>query len=1373
MNTNRFYSAEFLKQDYEPETDYEKQNEDWLRLLCELTDIAFGRSPITLTSLPLFDSSLLFGFTNKEMIISALKRVSQSYNFELSLNSIKKIQSPMRYIFGTDDFNMDVYTSYISKAPVKYLSNFDAYMIQKDATEITSLSGKTCYDLQSTERFSSRIIYRNKRYSGDELLKLLREAVLMRHFVNKYSISRRLLPLHKLIQIVFESSNFSSERGFSWQDNPILITLNLLYSPYRDFPFREVENMTEFTASASMLLPELSFALIELWFKYVLIDMTQEELIVGINVLLEWSETSLDERLLKFKDARTNVSKVLIDSAIEIRGIKHGYRGLEGVIYEKSPTEIWMLENREEAEDFIAYTKDFVENAPIALLSYLRKIGLISENTFSSTRMISGLVEVKRLYTVINVICQHGLFIKNPVILTIQKSILPRGSIALAPKEAIIMKNAQIFSSPLTYQLKWELTPIFREMLYEGRKLLDAYADKYNKLDLEAEFIKALTNNSGGVEYEPTEKEAVDIPISVLKAFGKKRVMYFLLNPILYESYSAWIESLKSVTNSGERKQVDRRGRVIQMVSNAAQLAPFLLFLWADIMGKSEPELSSKKNTGTIKDLNALLRSTGSLDSVQESADISGMDASTSRVATSFINGLLVNLLDKCTHERYFFSTRQLWNLYRSNNESEEFLESKELHPGIPVVQISEFISESYNYKLTIPELSAFGMKVVMDTSAHVFPSGKFSTNAQHSILNMLILRVFKKFLHIELLKKKIPVFTLEVKVSGDDIYAAFRIVQQNDDVKRMFSAELLRIFTQVGFKIGSLLSRYGATFLQQSALFGTVLPKPDRISITTSERGDSLKLSAFDAFSEVRDIMKELCGRVHYPSNVTGILVLIANQLRRIRINISLFDSAFREKLKLLKYQLHHESLKYLQSVGDNCSHYLRRLLVGKDYAHIILPFMSLFVSDGFDITPLATFFHRYVSRSNVFTPRGSIGDWKLRQALIVKGCEQDDYLLTPEVMTSFQSLASATSNVNSIIADLRKHNDLLQQSILRYLNNRYDHNLARYLGMSWLTHFNKFNVTEVLERIRLAKFPKHVVEDWAQRLAFRLNFDAIVRSKLAGLRLERAGYKLSKRLAFYNTPHERVLQAITSGGDSLQEFRLHRTELLFHMIEFKCNGNWLKDVEYETVLLQRYTVERSESLHITREAVIDIYGGLMLSSGQDQDRDFILHKFGHNFYDLSVQFSGYYALVPGPFKDYKHEDLVKFASKVFHENPSLLIHVWEFANVHPRYQAELEKIIRFGEASELSPWKSIVHTRQCFELSSSVRQVRLIWSPITSFDTRIDRLLLVIMRDIACSQNDILFSRAKLQLSHAFLLIHGGLRSKINSLLVLSRSS
>nr|QVG74798.1 RNA-dependent RNA polymerase [Reoviridae sp.]UCD53707.1 MAG: RNA-dependent RNA polymerase [Reoviridae sp.] len=1363
-----YNSHEIETEGYEFNTNYQNEICLWIERIDEMAGIPFNQAPLVLKDLIHYDRSLLFGFTNREFILKLLKEVQG--NDLIKSEYIQQIRHPPDYVFGTSDFRMNLSNHYIESSPIQYISNINAFRLVKEADMILALTSRESYENIGRYVQNGRHFYKGRLLTGPEFDLLQREAVLMRNFVLKYSSSRRLLPIYKLIQIVVETSNFHDSRGFPWQLNPILTTISELYRHYEDFPYREVDTETIFLQDSSMILPEITFALVELWFKYLLIDMSKEELIVGINSQLEWATTSLDAKLLEFKDLRVNLMKILIDQTIEIVGIVHGYKSLQGIIMETEPKEIWLNDIRENDVDFQKYEREFIQTCPVALREYLTKCQILgSDGHFSRIRVVRSLFELKRLYTVINVICQHGLFIKNPVILTISKSILPRGSIAYASPARELMFNPSIFTAKLPLHLNWDVTPVFREMLYEGRKIIGAYSDRFNKLNLEEEFIKALTNNSGGVDYQPTKDEIVTIPENILRAFGKKRLMYFLLNPIIYSSFVDWINALKSITNSGERKQVDRRGRVIQMVSNAAQLGPFLLFLWLDLMGKLEDELSSKKNTGGITDINALLRASSNMFGIQESADISGMDASTTRVSTSFVNNLLIELLQNCDHDNYFFSRRTKWDIF-SKNDNEQFLESRMIHPGVPVLQISEAISENFNYRLNIPELSAFGIKINMDTSPQVFPSGKFSTNAQHSLLNMLVLRTLRNRLMSHSLQHLIPIFNLRVKVSGDDIFAAFDVRSMNDDAYRHFSQNLVKIFTEVGFKIGSLLSRYSATFLQQSAIFGTVLPKPDRISLTTSERGDSLKVGVFDAFSEIRDIIKELSGRVHYPGMTRGLLFHIANQLRRVRINTMTIDKHTIQNLKNLNDQLNTESKKYISNFKMSEDLIPYRMIIGKNYVHLILPLISLFTFRGFEIPMIATAFKSYVPGSNVFTPRGSINDWKIRKLLLNSDRSLTDYKIETSLVELIESEILAFGKVSDTIQFVRTVETKLSMNVKNYLTKLYDYDLARYLGLHWLKHFTSFDVREVLERIRLSKFPKEIRDEWADRLKFRLNFDAIIRSKLAGIKLMSAGFKVSKRLAFYNSPNERITQAITTGGDTSLEFRIHRLELLLHMSTFKPSMDWQYEVPYEAALLCDYEIT-TIPLALSRDFIIDVYGGLMLSSGIDMDRDIILYKFGHNFYDLSVQFSGYYALTPGPFKDYKHEELVQFAAHVKRVQPTMLPLVWEFANIHERYQKELERIIEYGEVQEINEWKSIIHTRQTFELSTSIRHVRRLWEYQYLNDSRINRMTQVIMRDISYSENGLCLSKGRFQYSQVMLLLHGGMRSKIQSLLSVMR--
>nr|APG79176.1 RNA-dependent RNA polymerase [Hubei diptera virus 21] len=1337
----------------------------WLNGLSDISEMYYNRQPFSLSNLHLLDKSLLFGFTNREHILVPLKLV-KDLGF-IPVMHIEGLRKPKEYRFGSGEFSINLDTLYVSKKPFEYLTNVNAYKLVSDANKILEIGSKETF-AKPLFNIGGSISVLGRRMSTMDFRILLHEAQLMKNFAIKYSSSRRLLPIQKLIQLVFETSMFDCVRGFHWSANPILYALKMLLSHFNTFPFREVGTDVEYLSSCSMLLPELCFALCELWFKYTLLDMTPDELRVGILILFEWGQISLDSAVLKFKDSRLNLSKLLLQISFSIRGIRWYDQAPCGTVTINEPNEVWKDEIPYDSEDYRTYQNEFMMHAPSTLVTYLREIGIIKGNEFIRNRVIDNLTEVRRLYIVINVLCQHGLFIKNPVVLTIEKSILPRASISFVPKRGTFMHNLSVSTVKLPYELSWNENPIFFKMYAEGRKIAAAYKEKYNKLDLNAEYIKALTNNSGGVDYVPTAKEVVDVPSQVLRAFGKKRLMYFILNPILYESYSNWMSALTCITSSGERKQIDRRPRVIQMVSNAAQLAPFLLFMLVDLMGHDEPELSSKKNTGTIVDIIPLLIATSNEKGVQESADISGMDASTTKTVMALVEGVLIEVLKECNHCEYFFAQSKCFDIYDADGVK---LRSEKVHPGIQVLKLNDLISENLNYRLNIPEFSAFGVRALMDTSPHVFPSGKFSTNAQHSLLNLLLLRVFKASLITELLGKRIFVSDLSFKISGDDIFAALRLDHVNDEAARIFSNKLVEIFASIGFKLGSILSRFTATFLQQSAILGTVLPKPDRISITTSERGESLRVETLDSFAETRDILKELCGRVHYPSNVKGLSYGIANALRRIRVSSQ--DDQVYKKLIILDNQMYSLNKKIGHKYGLKEEFLPIRLIIGQKYNHIILPVISMFISDGFDLPFPAIFLQGSLfSEANAFSPRGSIGDWKLRRALKLKGTDVRHYKLSAPVLDLISQSAGATISRSDTSRFAKKLYNLLDSSILTYLRTLYNHDIAELLGLSWFKWYLKFNMSETINRIRISQFPKSMRDDWAKVLEFRLNFDAIIKSRIAGARLSLAGFKVPFRLAFYNSPVERITQAITSTSSSDGEFKLQRTAILMHMLNFQVNYDWMKTVEEEVLYTLDYELTDVPLLP-TKSFIVDVYGELMLSSGNDLDRDFLLYKYGLNMYDLSIQFSGYYALTPGPYKDYKHEELIQFASKVYNQKSSLLYLVWELANVHSRYRAKLENILRFGEANEITPWKSIIHTRQNFELSTSVRHNRRIWVDYNPGDDRVFRILQPILRDIGISENEIILRKARVIVPSVVLYIHGGLKSKVSSLIVTDKSN
>nr|UFZ21074.1 MAG: putative replicase [Planococcus ficus-associated reovirus 1] len=1120
---------ETIVQTYSLDQTYTEIVIKWINDLDLLSCISSDRALLTLENQYVFDNSILVSFTNHNFCLSMFKGfiVDNEWCDVDFINDLTKIRKPPIYVFGKS-FEVDWITNNVTKSSFKYMTNFNAFDALKECEKVLTKVKVEDYDFRNGRNGSGGIIIIDGRKFTHSMLY---EYVLISHFIRKYSTSRRLLNAPKLIQIIFETSNFSDDRGFKWYSNPILITLSILYSDYSEFPFIEGDGETEYLQSCSFILPHLTYMLCELWYKYMLMEITQEELIVIIKSYVQKSTSSFDEWMLEFKEYRIGSLKFLTEMLSKTKSIQYGVFGPSHLAEVIEPTEVWDMGER---EDLI---NNFIAKAPSPLLRYLIKRKVIKEDLSGvGGRIFNDIAEVRAIYGMINLCGQNGLFVKNPVILTLDKSLKARAGITTAPSIKSYIKEEGSVELPLVYEYNWHDNDLLGHIFEKGRELMDKYIPQLNRIKLEQEYVRALTNNSSGTAYEPTEEEKKLIDQNYVQTLGKKRLPNYLLRPEVYDVENLWREAILERTSSGERKQVDRRPRVIQMVSNTAQMAPLVLYVYLDMLSNVEPELSTKKNSGTIRDMLMLLRATSNIHTVCYCGDISAMDGSTNKYHTQLMNELMRYGLDKCNHARYFFATRKDCVLIEKDDYSERHTR-KTINPASYVIALTERFAELKNFTMKIVELSFKGIDVTIETSDDVFPSGRYSTSPQHSILNKLSLTVIRDKMAGELqVAKKLTQFITANKASGDDIISTLYLPRRNDDVCRLYNDLIKRVYNGIGFDLTKGMSRYNATYLQQTAAFGITFPKADRISITTSEHGESLKIGLYEGFNEVKDIVYELCGRVAFSESAKPILVLMANQMRRIRCKVLPADDlqVIARKLKDM-YDSEYNSAR-LSFPSQNISRKPLAMLISKEYIHTVLPVISIFLQDGFDLPIVATNFNGTVrDGDNIFSPGGFIRDWRMRE-ILKKFRDDECELLFRGMLDEEYVKINKTYMTSDAYTRAKELSKLVPAITERLLHARYDQNLAILLGLPWMKAMNSFNYKDWIKRHRISRVDTSFRIELSQRLEQRLDPGKVLASRLAHMKLLKMGYNVPDELGYYHSPIERINQAITSGDGSSQ---------------------------------------------------------------------------------------------------------------------------------------------------------------------------------------------------------------------------------------------
>ncbi|ABB17205.1 RNA-dependent RNA polymerase [Operophtera brumata reovirus] len=1307
----------------------------WYDTLQRRTDILFNKTELTLEDITGFDTSSQVGIYHTSLILLLLQEIKFRVTLSSSAESdLERIVSPPHYEFGTSSFRVNELDQHIEAASVRYVLNYDAYKIVRDA-EAIQLVSKKVRKVVSDELLEDKIV----QYSSGDV-NLYREADVMHGLVIKYVSQPRLLPIPKLIQMIIETSNFP-ERGFELHENPVLYIISRLLSKYIDFPFTEKSGEMVYHHSVSMTTPHLIYSLSQLWIQYILNNVTRSELYMMVECHVMLSVKSFDEFVLEFKDLRINSSKILTEMVKQAFIPIYGSVAPAGIMLKEDFSDIWRDGEREQ------FGTDFLQLCPMPLQKYLTDRRIIVNSQFTLGKIFEDDNEARRTHLIITLSTQHGLFIKNPVIFTIDKSVHPRPSLGVGYdiKEYMVNPSDQTDSYPLTLLWKSSVTQSIRDELLG---MIRPYGDRIRSMDLFQEFIRCLTNNSGGIPYEPTPEETKTIPAGVLRALGRKRLMFFLLNPTVFSVYSAWRKAVETPTSSGERKQVDRRGRVIQMVSNPAQIGAFLLFLIADTIGSQEPEFSSKKNSGTINDMMFQLSESGVNGVVYECADVKGMDAATTKTLCALTGELVVDLFREHNGMTYFWAQSKDWNVVDSNGTSRR----ERIAAPIEVFRACEKFADTTPFRLHEPE--TFGH---VTTSPDSFPSGKFSTNAQHSFINAGAVRSWGKSFNRQMLQSKDsnerltqPVRVTSL-ISGDDL--TIKVIYGNETVKALlaFSDGLQRHYANIGLSLESVLSKYSATFLQMTAVLGKPWPKADRISIVTSEHGDAQRVEFREAMAEVIDVLRELSGRSGIPSNWVPIALVMGNMLRRLRVVISdTFNPVTEEHLQ------------------DD------RILKRGNSIYIKIPFITLFIKEGLGLPFLATNFLNRVERQLSYAPRGSLSDWHLRRILLKR--DPFEYITSNGSQRIYDFYAHYAQELHEkrLMSDISAFEDAERRIIAEVYgtpSDWYDGALADKLDLDLAVYIAKFDPSTRVKQARRRAIPASERDRWTRNLASQLNFQAITKSALAHMTLKELRYNVPEEIAFHHSPAERINQLLESVQGGYEEFMMLRRESLLYRLRYKPGVRWIGPDSIESLLLFNPVILDSEyELH--RDVVLDRKCKYMPSSTSDFDRTFgAIQIWDTTSLKIFKVFSGYYGYRPGPFKEYNHEALVKFAAQVYHTNPTHLPYVWHLANIQGRHRQTLSRMIKHMAVTLGSSWGSTVHTRQLFEIGKDPRAIIRCFELPSRLHQRAEDTAALVARDLHLAYGSYGLNQVMIQLHPLFIRQTDGTRERNTLLRMLTK--
>ncbi|QIE06438.1 RdRp [Lishui pangolin virus] len=440
-----------------------------------------------------------------------------------------------------------------------------------------------------------------------------------------------------------------------------------------------------------------------------------------------------------------------------------------------------------------------------------------------------------------------------------------------------------------------------------GRELVEEIEPEYK--DWEYGFFAIQTTNSAG-----NVKEVVDQRRRELMAeMGQyARLMVKIENTRIldtvqkiqgsFQNVEAFKAGCMTVRKAGERHQVGRRPRVIQMVGTEGQLPAFVLHNVLRPAYKSTPFTMSGKNAGDVRDMFMVLGISGG-DGLKSSLDIKGMDSSTKPIHT---NLSLSCVFFRLRHERLGFPALFLG----SSRDADENFRPVQMRS----YEMSGRLLGTEEYRLTYPQfVLVLGMmfwtsatrftdgffQETVATSRTVFRSGLLNTADQHTFLGATMYHLIQSRMrkgwygstcsggredsdrrhYLERYETKVH---LCGGVLGDDQVAGVRVsgvLDQSviDGCSKDICDETKYIMERLGYECEPETSQYTAEFLKQKGVCGGPELFPERLLLFTSERGDMAGSLPLDRTKIMLDMVNEKIGRARFPSAYAGLALLIS----------------------------------------------------------------------------------------------------------------------------------------------------------------------------------------------------------------------------------------------------------------------------------------------------------------------------------------------------------------------------------------------------------------------------------------------------------------------------------------------------------------
>lgn len=410
-----------------------------------------------------------------------------------------------------------------------------------------------------------------------------------------------------------------------------------------------------------------------------------------------------------------------------------------------------------------------------------------------------------------------------------------------------------------------------------------------NLTNIQTDFIESSTSNSAGLAPD-TQKTLKDLlkqqyssswsPEELKELEGIVNVRLIdVINTISSDFISpeTYSTALNRPQVAGERHQIDRRARIIQMVPTVHMLGTYINLKVLDPVVKGSRFAMSGKTSNDIRDMNLVLRGTGSGVKC-DSADVAGMDTSTylpqKRISGVAVNKYLETIRDK--NIKYFLGSDRDPSM-RVKVNVRYVSEDNIVTEGLEEISVLEFVQAAELGPLSVTSRLRDGIyQDYVSTSTTVFQSGRYDTSVQHSVLLSTLFEIVS-----EEIKNDQEFIEFIGSVLGDDQFSClvFKDGVIDDVLSDKASARVTELLNKMGYTVENVNSRYTGELLKLKGVAGAPSPYHSRIAIYTSERGEDYSRDILAKMMDINSVLRQLSGRVTNPDHTT-VMTFIADML-------------------------------------------------------------------------------------------------------------------------------------------------------------------------------------------------------------------------------------------------------------------------------------------------------------------------------------------------------------------------------------------------------------------------------------------------------------------------------------------------------------